>query len=169
MSTQTERIAWRVHPARERRGLAVLVGALILVLSLLAGIWMGNTYWSVFALAVLFLSLEAFFFPASYELHGEGLVVRKPFSRVERPWSAFRRAVFDPAGGTLSPFARRHWLESYRGVRLRFGAAERGPGNHADGGGDATVAEVRRFLLAHLDPERVRIVGLSGERPDRPA
>jgi hypothetical protein len=148
--------------------MAVLVGGLILVLSLLAGIWMGNVYWSVFALAVLFLSLEAFFLPASYELHGEGLVVRKPFSRIERPWSAFRRAVFDPGGVMLSPFARRHWLESYRGVRLRFGSARSVPGKDADGGGDATVAEVRQFLLAHLDPERVHLVGLSEERPERP-
>ena len=152
MSAEERQLAWRVHPAAERRGLAVLVASLILLLAVLAAAWMGSAYWGIFAGVVLFLSLEAFFLPASYELDGEGVRVRKPFSRVERPYDAFRRAVFDPTGVTLSPFRRRNWLESYRAIRLRFSRA------HARADGDPEPGEVWEFLRARLDPEQVRLV-----------
>ena len=53
----------------------------------------------------------------------------------------------------LSPFGRRHWLESYRGVRLRYPAGARAP----------AAVEVRSFLLAHLDREKVRFEGLEND------
>lgn len=151
-----ETIAWRSHPAAERRVAAAGVGALVLVLAVLTGIWMRGAYWGCFAAMVLFLSLESFFLPTSYELSGSGVSVRKPFSRLERPWSAFRSAWFDPLGVTLSPFGRRHWLETYRGIRLRWGDRSATPGPD----------DVRRFLLARLDPHAVTCFGLpAGEKP----
>lgn len=147
-------LTWRVHPAAERPALALVVGALILLLGVLAGVWMGSPYWGVFATVVLLLSLEAFFLPASFELSESGVRVRKPFSQVERPWDAFRRVVFDPAGVTLSPFAERRWIEPYRALRLRYRTG-------SSAGEDDLPARVRECLLAHCDPQRVRMVGLS--------
>jgi len=149
-------LAWRVHPAAERPGLAVAIAALIVVLGLLAGLWMGSRYWAVFACGVLFLSLEAFFLPAAYELRADGVHVGKPFSRVIRPWPAIRRMAVDPQGITLSPFRRRSWLEPYRAVRLRFRRA-------AAGGEDPTAGAARRYLLARLDPAEVVIEGVASE------
>jgi len=143
-------LSWRVHPALERPGLTLLVSLVILGVSLVAGLWMESAYWSVFALIVLFLSLESYFLPTRYTLGAQGLQVRKPFSRVERPWSAFRSAWFDRSGVTLSPFGRRHWLEPYRGVRLRYAPPGQPPGG----------AEVRAFLLSRLDAQRVRLEGV---------
>jgi len=154
-----EAIAWRVHPALERPGLGALILALVVVLSVLIGLWMEGPYWSVFAFGVLFLSLEAFFLPSRFELGAQGVVVRKPFSQASRPWDQFRRVVFDPVGVTLSPFSRRHWLDPYRSVRLRFGCGrDRSQGADQEG--------VRRFILAHLDAERVVIEdhGLPAQR-----
>jgi hypothetical protein len=155
-----EAIAWRVHPAVERPGRGALVLALVVVLSVLVGLWMRGPYWSAFAFAVLFLSLEAFFLPSRFELREQGVVVRKPFSQATRPWGEFRRVVFDPFGVTLSPFGRRHWLDPYRGVRLRFASGVTQPGMP---GHD----EVRRYIRAHVDAGRVRIEDFEGARSDR--
>jgi hypothetical protein len=145
-----ETITWRSHPAAERRAAAAGVGALVLLLAVLTGIWMRGAYWGFFAGMVLFLSLESFFLPTTYELSVGAVGVRKPFSRIERPWTAFRSAWFDPFGVTLSPFGRRHWLETYRGIRLRWGPR----------GADPSPDDVRRFLLARLDPQKVACFGL---------
>jgi hypothetical protein len=142
-------IAWRVHPAAERRGMAVFVLALILALSVLAAAWMRGAYWGLFAFLVLFLSLESFFLVSRYALGPEGVRVERAFSRSERAWSSFRSAWFDASGVTLSPFGRRHWLETYRAVRLRYGRTPGAPTREA----------VNEHLLAHLDPAQVQIHG----------
>jgi hypothetical protein len=145
-----EKLAWRVHPATERPNLGAAILALVVVFSVVVGLWMRGMYWSVFAFGVLFLSLEAFFLPSRYELDAQGVVVHKPFSQAGRPWSQFRRVAFDPFGVTLSPFSRRHWLDPYRAVRLRFaGGARAGEGPERE--------QVRRFILAHVDAQQVRI------------
>jgi hypothetical protein len=154
-----ETIAWRSHPAAERRAAAAGVGTLVLLLAVLTAVWMRGAYWGLFAAMVLFLSLESFFLPTTFELSGSGVMVRKPFSRIERPWSAFRSAWFDPLGVTLSPFGRRHWLETYRGIRLRWSTR----------GATPSPDDVRRFLRARLDRQTVACFGLpAGETPPGP-
>jgi len=143
-----------MHPAGERKGMAGLVLFLILVLSVLAAAWMRAAYWGVFALAVLFLSLESFFLASRFSLGAEGVQVEKAFSRSERPWSSFRSAWFDPYGVTLSPYPRRHWLETYRALRLRYGRGPTAPDR----------AAVERYVLAQLDPAQVRIFGVTVSR-----
>ena len=49
-----ERLAWRVHPAAERRGTGIAVLALMITLSALAAMWMEGFYWGLFAFGVLF-------------------------------------------------------------------------------------------------------------------
>lgn len=150
---QPAELAWRSHPAAERKATAVGVTLLVIALAVLAGFWMRGVYWGLFAGLVLFLSLEAFYLPTRYELRAAGIQVRKPFSRAEREWGAFRSVWCDPLGVTLSPFGRRHWLESYRGIRLRLAAAGAGP--------DAVA--LQRWLLARLDRQRVAFHGLAEE------
>ena len=148
------RLTWRVHPAAERPALTVIVSLLILAVALLAAAWMRGLYWGGFALLVLFLSLESYFLPTRYTVDAAGVRVTKIFSRVERPWNAFRGAWFDRVGVTLSPYSRRHWLEPYRALRVRWGA----PGAAPD------RCEVVALLLAHLDASRVAIAGLERGR-----
>ncbi|MCK4414103.1 MAG: hypothetical protein KAY32_11210 [Candidatus Eisenbacteria sp.] len=151
--TPGEQLVWGVHPAGERKWFAAGITLMILGLSVLTALWMRTAYWGIFAGIVLFLSLEGFYLPSRFRLGADGVEVRKPFSRVTREWTHFRSVWFDGIGVTLSPFGRRHWLEPYRGVRLRYGVGPQAP----------APAEVRRFLLAHLDAERVHIGGLSAE------
>jgi hypothetical protein len=74
-----------------------------------------------FALVILAGGIGPFFVTTSYRLSPEGVEVRSPFQRVQRPWSAFRRAYVGERGVSLSPFAGRHLLEPYRSVMLRYG------------------------------------------------
>lgn len=149
MEPVTAEIAWRVHPAAERKGMAAFVLGLILLLSVLAAAWMRGAYWGLFAFGVLFLSLESFFLASRYALGPEGVRVERAFSKSERPWSAFHSAWFDGLGVTLSPFGRRHWLETYRALRVRYGRPPAAPSREA----------VNAYLLAHLDPAQVQFHG----------
>ncbi len=116
---------WTVHPFRERRKLGLGVLAVILAVSALAAVWSGSAFWGLFAFAVLFLSLESFYFPTRFILGEEKLTVVRRFSRSEREWGVFRRCYLDPQGLTLSPFGKSSWLETYRAIRLRFGRGNR--------------------------------------------
>lgn len=111
---------WTVHPFRARRRLGWLVLLAILAASAVAAFWGRTVFWGVFSFAVLFLSLESFYFPTRFLLEAEKITVFRRFSRSEREWSVFRRCLLDRDGLTLSPFARSSWLEAYRAVRLRF-------------------------------------------------
>ncbi len=159
------RLSWRVHPAAERRGTGILVFVAILVLSFLAGLWMGGPFWGAFAFVVLFLSLEAFFLPGSFELTERGVIVKKPFSQAERRWDQFRRVIFDADGVTLSPFARRSWLETYRAIRLRYPSRAEGAGRDVDASGDRVPApeEIQGFILEMIDREKAVVLGLGDD------
>ena len=146
-------LSWRVHPAGERKGLAILISILIAVLGMVASFWMANIYWGIFAIVLLFLSLEAFFLPSRFELSEKGIRLHKAFSHMERPWGHFRRMSIDSSGVTLSPFRKRNWLDSYRATRLTF----------AYGGAqvDPAPQEIYDFILGRIDTEAVLIEGLA--------
>lgn len=95
--------------------------------------------WGIFAVAVLFLSLEAFFLPTRYRLGEEGLEIRRVFSRSLAGWARFRRVYEDDHGLTLSPYRRRSLLEPYRSFRLLFDGGDR--------------EEIRRIVRARLGPD----------------
>ena len=118
-------LEWKVHPFGERPllGWGVLAG--IIALSILAGIWGGAWFWTLLSFAVLFLSLESFYFPTRFVLGEEKLLVVRRFSRSEREWSVFRRCMVNAQEITLSPFKRSNWLEAYRAIRLRYGPENR--------------------------------------------
>lgn len=145
-------LAWGIHPASERKGMAVMIVALIAFLGVLTSLWMANIYWGIFAIVLLFLSLEAFFLPSRFELSEKGVRVYKAFSKVDRPWNHYRRVSSDQTGITLSPFRRRNWLEAYRATRLGFrsGALQYDPSPEV----------VSEFILSHIDRETVLIEGL---------
>ncbi len=115
-----ERLEWTVHPFRERPRLGIAVLVVIVAASIAIYFWTGLWFWAVFSALVLLLSLEPFYFPASYVLEPERITVIRRFSRSEREWKAFRRCVVEPAGVVLSPFRKASWLEEYRAIRVRL-------------------------------------------------
>ncbi len=93
---------------------------------------------SIFALLaaiILTASLGVFFFPTTYTLTEETLTVEFLGAKQVKRWENFARAVQENNGIFLSPFARKGFLEHYRGVFVRY---------------DGNKAEVDRFILNAL-------------------
>ncbi len=153
----TAKLSWRVHPAAERKGVAILICCLIFVLGLLTTFWMANIYWGFFAFVLLFLSLEAFFLPSRFELGESGVTTAKVFSTsIEKPWDYYRRVTFTRREITLSPFRRRNWLDNYRSTRLVFSRID-----DPDAPGSERVQE---YILQHIDHQKVIIEGLGKQQ-----
>ena len=117
-------LEWRSHPFGERPVLGAIVLAGIVAFSIAAGVWGKAWFWSGFCFAVLFLSLESFYFPTRFIMSEEKLVVIRRFSRSEREWKVFRRCMVDRQGITLSPFIKSNLLEAYRAIRLRYDSSD---------------------------------------------
>jgi hypothetical protein len=123
--TAPEAIEWTSHPARARP-VAATVTTLFLVL-LVAVVHYGfhDPLMTVFAVAVLALSLAPFYLPTSYAITEDTVTVRTPFSRKEKRLTLFRRLMFDRHGALLSPFDRPSRLDRFHGLNLRFDARDR--------------------------------------------
>jgi hypothetical protein len=142
---ETVAFAWRVHRLREEPGRAPVVAGAYAVA--------GGFGWLIFAhpLPVLLIlvaltgALAEYLFPISYRLTDRGAHSGCGLSQLFIAWADVRQATHGADGVYLSPFAGPHPLDSFRGVRLRYGATDpatvletvrrlRGPGR----GGDAT-------------------------------
>jgi hypothetical protein len=122
-----------------------LVSAVILGFGFLVQLAFGDVFLAVLSIAILVGSLHSYFFETSYSLSPEGIEVKGVFGRQKKPWTGFKSFSVDKAGLSLSPFARRSWLEHYRGVRLLFGAD-----------GDGRRDEVVRYVTDKLGKEARR-------------
>lgn len=132
-------MAWTIHPVRERPRLGVLVLGIILAMCVGSWFWTKHAFWPFFSFAVLFLSLESFYFPTRFMLEEEKLTVIRRFSRSEREWGIFRRCIVDRDGMTLSPYRKPSFMDGYRSIRLRWGSVDR--------------AQVVAFIRGRLAPD----------------
>lgn len=76
--------------------------------------------WGLFAILIMVVGCNRFFFPTRYELDAEGITARFPLKTIHYQWTELRRFVYDETGGFLSPRARRSFLDEYRGISLLF-------------------------------------------------
>ncbi|MBN1504426.1 MAG: hypothetical protein JW952_05110 [Candidatus Eisenbacteria bacterium] len=127
-----------------------LVSAVILGFGFLVQLAFGDVFLAVLSVAVLVGSLHSYFFETSYSLSPEGIEIRGVFGAQKKPWTGFKSFSVDRAGVSLSPFARRSWLEHYRGVRLLFSAE-----------GDGRRDEVVSYVTGKLGKEARRGQGVA--------
>jgi hypothetical protein len=111
---------WTSHPLRQKPGKALLFWVMM-------GLVLGAVYaafhqvgWVILAALLLLGSLSDFLFPTRYRVTTSGIEIRRKFGKTMRRWSDFRRADFERFGVFLSPFAKPHRLENYRGVFLPY-------------------------------------------------
>lgn len=121
LTPQTDPLAWRAYPARQRPAAAVLAGLAIAAVAL-ASAAVGGVFWGILAVVVLVLSLNRFFFPSRFVIDSEGVAARYLLGTQRFAWSEIRRFCCDRHGLYLSTRSRPSRLDAYRGLHLLFGA-----------------------------------------------
>jgi len=123
--TSPRPLSWRSVPLLEYPGRSVLalaaVGATAAAIYFL---WQSPLLAVVGAL-VLLASLHGHFLPRRYELDDEGVTVLVMGWNKRRPWDHFHSYYADRFGVMLTTFSYPSRLDSFRGVNLRFGRANR--------------------------------------------
>lgn len=117
---EAQDLCWEVQPWRGAKAKGVLAILWILLVSL-AVLALAGPLLAALATVILAGSVGPFFVKTRYRLTPERVEVRSPFQRLQRPWSGFRRVQIGKTGVNLNPYAKRHILEPYRSVMLRFG------------------------------------------------
>lgn len=98
----------------------------MIVLTVVGAWWFsgGEWFFGLLAFLIMWGSVGPFFVTSRFVIDADGVEVDSPFLKRKRAWSEVRTWFVDRHGVTLSPFAGRSWLESYRSVRLLFGDRE---------------------------------------------
>ena len=112
-------VEWTVSPWRDdpvRAGLAAVAALLLGLLAawLLSGERLAG---AMTGLAVL-VALAPGMTPTQCRVDGDGVARRVLFAWDRRAWPEIRRARLDAGGLFVSPFARRHRLDRFRGLYL---------------------------------------------------
>ncbi len=113
-------LSWRYHPASKNK---LKTASAILVILLFGFFVWWYTQLVIFALlaaVILTASLGIFFFPTQYTLTEEDFTVEFLGTKQVKKWDGFARAEPDQNGIFLSPFARKGFLENYRGIFVRY-------------------------------------------------
>jgi len=136
-------LTWTAWPARDRPLAAVVLVGASVILGVLVAKETQDGVLGVAAPLIVLASLSSFLFPTHYRLTDDAVEVRSIGVARVRPWSEMKRMTVDRTGVFLSPFAGRHWLEAYRGMRLLFGTGATvgtgGPGDTGGAGGSAVA------------------------------
>ena len=102
------------------------MAVVITALAIAGAIWLsgGSLFFGLLALLMMWGSIGPFFTTSRFVVDEAGVEIDSPFLKRRRDWKDIKSYYCDRDGATLSPFAGRSWLESYRSVRLLFGDHE---------------------------------------------
>jgi len=120
-SPRAKRMQWTVHPIK--RDWKVSAGILSFLAILCAAIYFSYSSVTFLLLSVVILisSLASFFFPTTYILQDDCIMVKSLLRRYSRGWNFFKSYYPDKNGVFLSPFSSPSRLENFRGLYIRFG------------------------------------------------
>lgn len=136
-------LSWRYHPAAKDKAKTALAVAVILVFGVFVWWYSQFVIFAFLAALILTASLGVFFFPTKYTLNEDGLTVEFLGTRQIKKWGSFVRAEPEKNGIFLSPFARKNFLEHYRGVFVRY---------------DGNKEEVDRFVLNAITKKEANVI-----------
>jgi len=117
---ETEILTWVSLPMRERPAATAALVALMLAASFAASLVMGNIWWGITGLALLFLSMWSYFLPVVFTMDSQGVKKKSLFAEEIRIWSQVRSIVADKYGVLLSPFKEPTRLANFRGLSVQF-------------------------------------------------
>lgn len=136
-------LSWRYHPAAKDKTKTALAASVILAFGFFVLWYSQSIIFAFLAALILTASLGVFFFPTKYTLNEDGLTVEFLGTKQLKKWSGFVRAEPEKNGIFLSPFARKSFLEHYRGIFVRY---------------DGNKEEVDSFVLNALGKKVTNVV-----------
>lgn len=113
-------LSWRVHPVTRKPLVSFGVIALLILAPMLVYFSTLSIPFAVLAAVVLFASLAKFFFPTTYKLTQNEIVISTFTQTMKKEWTLFRSFYPDKNGILLSPFVGPSRLENFRGLYLMF-------------------------------------------------
>ena len=132
-------LEWSFNPWRQRPLIAAAAASLTMALCLLIASLREPLLVRLILVLAILGTLSPVLSPARCRADERGIELRGPFGTARRRWSDLKRVVARPAGVLVSPYARPHWLDSYRGMLLPTAPHDR----------DTLLAELRGRLDAH--------------------
>ncbi len=114
-------ITWTVHPARQRPADAALGAAIVSLAAWAVLVSLQSLLLTGLALVILLVATAAFWLPTTYILDDTSVTEQRLGRRRIRAWHELRRFTVGSRGALLSPFARPHRMDRYRGIVLLFG------------------------------------------------
>ena len=117
---ENETFEWVSFPMKERPKATVVLIAIMLVSAFAASVMMGNIWWGIIGLGLLFLSMWSYFLPVTFSMDSTGVKKKSPFGLEVRKWSEVRSIVTDAHGVLLSPFKEPTRLAKFRGLGIQF-------------------------------------------------
>ena len=118
-------LTWTAHPVKRRPRDAALVAMVVLFSAYGVMAFTRSIFLAVLAIAILLISIAAFLLPTRYKLDDDGVEERRLGRRRFRAWSELRRVQVGAGAALVSPFARKHWADRYRGMILLLDGAPR--------------------------------------------
>jgi len=118
-------LEWQVHPFGESRPKAILSILAPLAISALVYLWSASWLWTVLGFLLLASAEFPFFLRSTYRFDPTGATLLRAGTKLYRSWGQVKSYYPDKNGVLLSPFARPHWLENFRGLYLQFGRHRR--------------------------------------------
>ena len=117
MNHELQSVTWSVHRLRESPGKSVVVGVFLAVCLVFSWFAFGPGL-SLVALLVFALALNTWYLPTTCTFDRDGITVDKRLFSHTYPWDQFRRFFRTTGGVVVSPFSRRTFLDTFRGVHL---------------------------------------------------
>ena len=110
---------WVSYPLREEPlAKSVALVLIILCVAFVVGISFQSITFALLSLALLTAAMSRYFFATRYILDNRGFTISHIGTR-KYLWTHFRRAAIHSDGVFLSPFAKPHRLDTFRGQFLR--------------------------------------------------
>ncbi len=131
-------LSWKCHPATRKPLVTIAVTLFVLLVTAAVFYSTDSRTFAVLTLLIMFGSLAKFYFPTSYTLTDEGIIIKTTTQTLRKEWSLYRSYYPDKNGILLSPFVRPTRLENFRGLYVMFN-------NNKD--------EVIAFVKAHISSE----------------
>ena len=111
---------WTSHPLREEPlAKSFLLVLIILSVASIVGVSFQSITFALLSVALLTAAMTRYFFPTCYIIDDRGFTIAHIGTRRQYLWTNFRRAAIHPDGVFLSPFAKPHRLDTFRGQFLR--------------------------------------------------